>query len=241
MLDDDEEEGSDDQDGAGEADEDASSSSSEEDDTEKDADYKGAGKAAAAKTKRKATSASVEPLQPGRPGTKDSPRIIPSIASASSTPAAKKAKTSSGSAATKATSKGPEKGKGKEKENKVEKPLVEIKKGKFEVRQKPLKTDFAQSYTTGAFELFCLHCSPLPSGAAGMLTAARRTQSCTPSSPGRSGGSRMTISRKCLSTRKSTMASSPSSFTNRTCRIPRAHSVPALATRLFVIWFNSGR
>ncbi|BGP53728.1 hypothetical protein JCM8202_003659 [Rhodotorula sphaerocarpa] len=124
MLDDDEEEGSDDQDGAGEAHEDASSSSSEEDDTEKDADYKGAGKAAAAKTKRKATT------------------------SASSTPAAKKAKTSSGSAATKATSKGPEKGKGKEKENKVEKPLVEIKKGKFEVRQKPLKTDFAQSYTT---------------------------------------------------------------------------------------------
>lgn len=32
----------------------------------------------------------------------------------------------------------------------IEKPLVEIKKGpKLDTRQKPLKTDFAQSYTTG--------------------------------------------------------------------------------------------
>ncbi|GAA5862228.1 hypothetical protein JCM3774_004831 [Rhodotorula dairenensis] len=65
-------------------------------------------------------------------------RKAATASSSSTAPAAKKVKTDSSKAAA-----------AKAEPKVAEKPLVEIKKGpKLETRQKPLKTDFAQSYTT---------------------------------------------------------------------------------------------
>ncbi|GAA5978553.1 hypothetical protein JCM10908_004401 [Rhodotorula pacifica] len=83
----------------------------------------------------------------GKKGKKATTGKRKATTSASSTPATKKSKpsppSSSSAAATKTKKKVTEGG---------EKPLVEFKKGsgnkKFEIRQKPLKTDLAQSYTT---------------------------------------------------------------------------------------------
>lgn len=130
-----------------------SSSENEADDDEeaKDANSKAKAKSKVASKKRGAPCTHPSP-KPSRLGIETDRRTYcpAAPASSSSTPAAKKSKSDkNGAGGNKfAQSELPQQQKGTETP-----PLVVIKKGasKFEIRQKPLKTDLAQSYTTGAF------------------------------------------------------------------------------------------
>ena len=124
----------------------------DDDEEAKDAnsDAKAKGKAVSKKRAAPCTHASLTHLRPGIE-TDPSTYCPAAPASSSSTPAAKKSKSDKDGGAGGNKSAPSEQPQQQQKGTETP-PLVVIKKGasKFEIRQKPLKTDLAQSYTTGA-------------------------------------------------------------------------------------------